>query len=45
MRFQGGSEKDLASNKLATVTVDRIPITDESKVPNIYVILDDTIYL
>ena len=35
MRCQGGCEKDLTSNQLAVVTVDRSPVTEEAEVPTI----------
>ena len=35
MRFQDGCEKDLTSNQLTVVTVERSPMTKESKVPSI----------
>ena len=45
MRFQDGCEKDLTSNQLAAVTVERIPVTEEAEVPTISVIHDETIDL
>ena len=43
VRFQDGYEKDLTSNQLTLVTVDKIPVTEEAKVPTISVIPDETV--
>ena len=40
VRFQDGCEKDVNSNKLTIVTVDRIMVTEEAKVAIISVIPD-----
>ena len=45
LRFQDGCEKYLTSNQLTAVTVDRIPVAEESDVTKIYVIPDDKVYL
>ena len=42
MIFQYGSYKDLTSNKLTIMTVEKIPVTKEYEVPMIYVIPDVT---
>ena len=35
VRFQYGCDKNPTSNKLTVMTVDRIPMTEEAKVPTI----------
>ena len=45
MRFQDRCEKRLTSNPLTTVTVDRISVTKESKVPTIYMKPEESVYL
>ena len=42
VRFQYGCEKDMNSNQLIVMRVDRIPVTEESKVPMISSIPDNT---
>ena len=41
-RFQDGCDKDLASNELTSVKVERIPMAKEAEVPTISVIPDKT---
>ena len=41
--FQYEYKKDLNPNQLTTMAVERIPITEETKLPTISVITDDTI--
>ena len=45
MRFQGGVEKYTNSNKLTVVSVGKSPMTEESEVPTISAIPNETIYL
>ena len=45
VRFHCGCEKDLASDQLTIMAVDRNPMTEESEVTTIYVIPDENIYL
>ena len=42
VRFQDVCEKDLTLNQLTIVTVEKITVTKEYKVPMIYVIADVT---
>ena len=43
-RFQYGSEKDMTSNQLTSVTVESIPMTKEYKVSTISVMPDKKFY-
>ena len=43
--FQGGWEKDLASNKLTVVIVDSRPVNKEAKVPTISKKLEESVDL
>ena len=45
MGFKDGCKKYLTSNQLTVVTVYMSPVTKEAKVPTIYAISDETIYL
>ena len=45
MGFQYGFEKDLISNQLTSVTLDKIPDAEEYKVPTISVIPVETVDL
>ena len=42
MRFQYGFKKDITSNQLAVVILEKSPVEEESKVPMITVIPDET---
>ena len=44
MRFQDGCDKDLTSNQLTIMAVERIPVTEGSEVTTISVMPDDNIY-
>ena len=45
VRFQDGFEKDIILNRLTVMSVERSPMTEESKVPTISVIPDETVDL
>ena len=45
VRFQDGCDKDLISNKLTVVIVDKTPMTKESGVSIIYTTPDETVDL
>ena len=45
VRFQAEGDKDMTSNQLTVVTVDRIPVIEYAKDTTIYAILDETIDL
>ena len=43
VRFQDGCEKYLTLNKLTVIIVDKSPVEEESEVPRIPVITDETV--
>ena len=43
VRFQHGCEKDLKSNQLSIVILEKSPMEEEPKVPRIAVIPDETV--
>ena len=45
VRFQYGCEKDLTSNQITIMVVEKIPVTEETELHMISVIPDETIYL
>ena len=45
LRFKYGCDKDMTLDQLATMTVEKSPMTEEAKVTTIYVITDENIYL
>ena len=45
VRFQYGFKKELISNQLTAVAVERMPETEESTVPTVYVIPVDMVIL
>ena len=45
MRLYYECEKDMNSNQITTMTVDRIPVIEESEMPTISVIPDETVDL
>ena len=45
MRFQDNCENNMNLNQLTFVTVDRIPMTKEAKLPKISAMPDETVFL
>ena len=45
MGFQDICEKDLTSNQLTIVTLEKIPMNEEPEVPTISVVPDETVNL